>query len=78
MLRGKIFRIGVVICVFCSTACNTFQVRTDFDTDFEFSESATYLWGASPKQTENLSVQRFRSALKSLLFEKRIMLTSAS
>jgi hypothetical protein len=74
MIRDMIFRTMIVICVFYTTACSTFQVRIDFDTDFEFSESATYVWDVDPRQAENLSVQRFRSAVKAVLFEKRMKL----
>jgi len=73
-----IVRIAIVICLFLTAACRTFQVKTDFDTDYKFSESATYVWDVGASQEESLSVQRFRSAIKDVLFEKGIVLASDS
>ena len=77
MSRVIIVRIAIVICLFLTAACSTFQVRTDFDTNYKFSESTTYVWDVGASQAESLSVQRFRSAIKAVLFEKGIVLASA-
>ena len=76
-MRMKIvLRVWIVVCVFFTASCSTFQVRTDFDTGYEFSEFTTYAWDTGAAQAENLSVQRFRSAVKAVLYEKRMMLVS--
>jgi len=72
-----IVRIAIVICLFATAACSTFQVKTDYDTGYTFSESTTYVWDASASQAESLSVQRFRSAIKAVLIEKGIKLAPA-
>ena len=73
-----IVRITKISCLFFISACSTFKVKTDFDTSYKFSESVTYVWDDSASQTESLSVQRFRTAIKAALFEKGVVLASSN
>ena len=76
MRRMIIASITVVMCLLLAACSSTFKVKTDFDTEYNFSELKTYIWDVDANQIESLSMQRFRTAIEAVLLEKGSELAS--
>ena len=76
MRRMMIASITVVMCLLLTACSSTFKIKTDFDTEYNFSELKTYIWDVDANQIDSLSMQRFRTAIEAVLLEKGIELAS--
>ena len=75
----KLFIICLLFIAF-APGCSTFDVRYDFDRDFDFSAIKTYEWMSVPQKTQEneLTLKHIKSAVNRQLQAKGLIMTSQS